>query len=376
LATLTEDEAFKAELYHRIFERRSQRHDAAPAGHDTAMLLERAMQINADVAQSCTQSTSSEAELEAQLNELEKRLTSRSEGLRWGAVPEEHQHYDSHEEYRKAVDAVLNDKRRKSEAHEAEEAASRRECERLHDLHEMTLYCRHDLVEGLLIEHGLMVHEFVRTAQRDAEMMALILADGKRREDARLAQEAESAANTAEREANYVACVDPVMRSLRQEAAARRQEEVRRTAAAEEAELSALEDRLNRLVSAGASQQTSSFSRTGAGAGARSVTQQRGATRVPYWKKQPPAEASAVFQSSDQDVKDAADPLASSVGSIGNDLPTGVVGPPTGRAVSPVCNQVDASEVSALLDVIDMAADEGNGLTGRGLGLLLSGIRV
>jgi hypothetical protein len=372
LSTHIEDERYKADLYKSIYERRSGAVSQQTRDHE---LLERGKKLNEDMHRKEDDASIDDVALEAHLIQLEQRLVSRSEHLRWGAVPEEqHPQHSSMAEYTKTRQVVLADKSRKAAETLAKEDAVRLAAERAEELRELECFCRNDIVVDVLIRRGLQEHEAALEARRDAELMALIAKDGDRREAWRLAQAEALGNDRAAREAKYVNCVDPVMRQMRQEAADRRDAERRREEADDEAELQALEDKLANLAaghhggSGGGHRSHSTVASTITAAG-------RGGGTVPYWKKQP--------------VVVAAEPQATHTPSPTNDdyvmntaatseRVTSTSHPPSSCAASPE-QLVDAAEVSALLDVIDMAADDesnnGNSI-GRGLGLLLSGIRV
>lgn len=372
LSTHVEDERYKADLYKSIYERRTGHAAAAASQHDIATnseLLDRGKKINDEMRQREDYSSTDDAALEAHLLALEQRLVSRGEHLRWGAVPEDqHPNHSSMSDYAKTRDVVLADKNRKAAEQFARQEESRLAAERVEELLEMERYARDVIVVEILIRQGVQAHESAREARRDAEMMALIMADGERREASRTAQADELANNRAAREANYVQCADPVMRQMRQEAADRREAERLREQADEEAELQALEARLACLAAGQNSSGGAAVTATS------SVSNRTGAT--PYWKKQSVASTAPVNPA-------AIAPAADSAGSptMPSALTTQSLPPPPPRSsrTTPSDHLVDANEVSALLDVIDMAADDdscnGNGI-GRGLGLLLSGIRV
>lgn len=376
LAVHIEDEAFKADLCQRIYERRVRRLDHASRAVDVndAAIVERALKINSEIAATGQCESDDGAALEAQLESLERRLNARSEVLRWGATPDEElPAHDSRETYRKTVEDVLQEKKRKEADLATKEASMLAEQQRALERVDIESYCRYMIVHDLLIDHGLFVHELVRTAQRDAELMAHIMAEGERRELARVAQDAEATSIARHRQEAYLNCVDPVMRQMRSEAAARREEERLREVAAEEEELAELEKRLEGLVCANATNQSRCCAASKRVAPTpSSVASQRGGP-APYWKKQEPCQGRGFpipTVCSDTNVIEPMPHSGSAVGSEGG-------AQSTVREPTPVeSSLVDATEVGRLLDVIDMAADEGNGRTGRGLGMLLAGIRV
>ncbi|CUF35754.1 Hypothetical protein, putative [Bodo saltans] len=373
LSTHVEDERYKADLYKSIYERRT---GHAASQHDIATnseLLDRGKKINDEMRQREDYSSTDDAALEAHLLALEQRLVSRGELLRWGAVPEDqHPNHSSMSDYAKTRDVVLADKNRKAAEQFAREEESRLATERVEELLEMERYARDVIVVEILIRQGVQAYESAREARRDAEMMALIMADGERREASRTAQADELANNRAAREANYVQCADPVMRQMRQEAADRREAERLREQADEEAELQALEARLACLATGQNSGQPNSGG--AAVTATSSVSNRTGAT--PYWKKQSVASTAPVNPAAITPAADSAGTPTMPSASTTQSPP-----PPLPRPsrTTPSDHLVDANEVSALLDVIDMAADDdssnGNGI-GRGLGLLLSGIRL